>query len=158
MRPPKTSFHLAAQRQKMKQRRILDRLPADFGEIRLRRKRRHKLRIRILDEEQPHDTRWVAQLPVQRASVIGWWGLKGFTDEAAERGEWHGFEVLGRAKVRAFLKAIAPLLRLGLVAIRVDGQPVTLAPPPPSPRPAAARRPAARAVRPAGRDTQRKRA
>ncbi|WP_439540141.1 hypothetical protein [Sphingomonas sp.] len=28
--------------------------------------------------------------------MIGWWGLKGFTDEAAERGEWHSFEVLGR--------------------------------------------------------------
>jgi hypothetical protein len=124
---------------------LLKRLPEDFDEIWLRRKRRHKLRIRVLDEVDPKDTRWAAQLPLQRACVIGWWGLDGFTDKAAIRGDWHNFEVLGRAKVRKFLKAIAPLLRRGLIALKVDGRPVALTPE--LPRAVAVRRPVARAIK-----------
>lgn len=139
-------------------RKLLERLPEDFGEIWLRRKLRHKLRIRVLDEVDPKDTRWAAQLPLQRACVIGWWGLDGFTDEAAIRGDWHGFEVRGRAKVRKFLKAVAPLLRRGLVALKVDGRPVSLTPVLPRPRAVAVRRPVARAIKPAERAARRARA
>lgn len=139
-------------------RKLLGRLPEDFGGIWLWSKRRHRLRIRVLDEERPQDTRWAAQLPLQRACVIGWWGLDGFDDEAAIRGDWHAFEVLGRAKVRRFLEAIAPLLRRGLIAVRVDGRAVTLSAPLPRPRAIATRRPAARAVQPVGRSMRRARA
>lgn len=141
----------------MKRRSLLKRLPEEFGEIWLRRKRRHKLRIRVLDEVDPKDTRWAAQLPLVRACMRGFGGLGGFTDKAAIRGDWHRFEVLGRPKVCDFLKSIAPLLRLGLVAIKIDGRAVTVAPPLPRPRPAAVRKPAARAIGPAERGAQRTR-
>ncbi len=132
-------------------RSLLKRLPEDFGEIWLRRKRRHKLRIRVLDEVDPKDTRWATQLPLARDCVRGFGGLGGFTDKAAIRGHWHGFEVLGRPKVRDFLTATAPLLRAGLIDLKVDGRPVTLTPEPPRPRAVAVRRAVARAIKPVER-------
>ncbi|NYT41008.1 hypothetical protein HZY97_09595 [Sphingomonas sp. R-74633] len=136
---------------------MLKRLPEDFGEIWLRRKRRHKLRIRVLDEVDPKGTRWTAELPLIRASVLGFGGLAGFTDKAAIRGDWHGFEVLGRPKVRGFLTAMAPLLRAGLIDLKVDGRSVGLTPEPSRPRAVAVRRSVARAIKPAERSVVHKR-
>jgi hypothetical protein len=139
-------------------RKLLDRLPEEFGEIWLRKKQRHQLRIRVLDKDQPKETRWAAQLPLQRACVIGWYGLDGFNNEVAIRGDWHGFEVAGRAKVRQFLAEVTHLLRRGLIAVRVDGRAVALSPVAPRLRPAAARRPVARAPKTAERSARRVRA
>ncbi len=141
----------------MKKRKLLDRLPGDFDEIRLWKKRRHSVRVRVLDPDEPKDTRWATQLPLQRACAIGWRGLDGFDDDAAARGDWHNFEVLGRSKVRRFLKAVAPLLRRGLIALRVDGRAVTLSQPGAALRPTAARRRTernARAIESSARDSR----
>lgn len=138
-------------------RSLLKQLPEIFGEIWLRRKRRHKVRIRVIDEVDPKDTRWATQLPLVRACVRGFGGLGGYTDKAAIRGDWHGFVVRGRPKVRDFLTAMAPLLRTGLIALKVDGRPVALTPEPPRPRAVAVRRPVARAIKSAERSVVHKR-
>ncbi len=138
-------------------RKLLERLPDDFAALLLLSKERHRIWHRVLDRIEPKMTRWRVQLPLQSNCVIGWYGLKGFTDEAAIEGEWHCFEVKGRARVRAFLKATAPLLRQGLIEVEVDGRKVALAPAASRPR-SNARRVVARAVKPAERVTRKARA
>jgi len=138
-------------------RKLLERLPEDLAALRLLRQERHLIWHRVLDRVEPKMTRWRVQLPLQSNCVIGWYGLKGFTDEAAIEGEWHCFEIKGPARVRAFLKATAPLLRQGLIEVEVDGRKVALAPAAPPPR-SNARRVVARTVKPADRVTRKARA
>ncbi len=130
----------------MKKRTLLKRPPAGIGDIWLRKKKRHRIHHRVLDRVDPKTTRWMVQLPLQKNCVIGWWGLDGFTDEAAVRREWHSFEISGRANVREFLEATAPLLRRGLIEISIDGHAVRPLAEPMRPRPVSSRRSVTRDV------------
>ena len=80
----------------------------------------HEVELRVLDPDDPCGTRWVAQEAVQNAA--GFPGLRRFTNEVAYRRRWHRFPIKRRRLARRFMIQIEPLVREGLVAVRLDGE------------------------------------
>lgn len=94
--------------------------------LRVRSGQKHEVWVRVLDRAEPEEARWHLQRPIELAAGFG--ALKGFTDAAARRREWHRFEIGRTQLLRRFLRDVRLLVAAGRVSIEVDGADVLPAP------------------------------
>ena len=91
---------------------------------RIKSREKHSVWIQIADRKKPKEARWYMQWPLMRAA--GGRCLKGFTNEAARRGDWHEIKVRDEL-LRRFLLDIEELVSRGRVQVEVDGRMVKIA-------------------------------
>lgn len=85
----------------------------------VRKGRRHRISVSVLDEVRPRRTRWVVQFEVQEAA--GYNANTGFTDEAVAAGYRHGFYVTTTQAVRQFVAQTSKLVTDREIALWIDG-------------------------------------
>lgn len=85
----------------------------------VRKGRRHRISVTVLDEVRPRRTRWIVQFEVQEAA--GYDANTGFTDEAVAAGYRHCFYVTTTQAVRQFVAETSTLVTNGKIAVWIDG-------------------------------------
>jgi len=96
-----------------------------YTALRVRRGSQHDVSVRVLDSKRPKEARWHLQFAIQRSASFR--ALRGFTDLAARRQQWHDFAVNRTQLLRRFLIDVETLVAAGRVAIVVDGTRVRIA-------------------------------
>jgi hypothetical protein len=85
----------------------------------VRKGRKHRISVTIVDEVRPRRTRWIVQFEIQEAA--GYDANTGFTDEAVTAGYRHGFYVTTTQAVRQFVAETSHLVASGEIAVWIDG-------------------------------------
>ena len=91
--------------------------------INLQKRQRHTVRLCVIDEWYPEDTRWCVQRVVQSAGSFR--ANKGFNDELARNHGWHQFRVSKRL-ISRFAKQVEPYVTRKQVTATIDGHALTL--------------------------------
>ena len=92
---------------------------AMIAPLTVRKGRRHRINVTVLDEVRPRRTHWVVQFEVQEAA--GYDANTGFTDEAVAAGYRHGFYVTTTRAVRQFVAETSQLVTDEKIAVWIDG-------------------------------------
>lgn len=85
----------------------------------VRKGRKHRVSVTVLDEVRPRRTRWIVQFEVQEAA--GYDANRGFTDEAVAASYRNGFDVTTTQAVRQFVAETSQLVTGGKIAVWLDG-------------------------------------